>query len=82
MPEYFVVANSFAAPMVSDQSLKYMEADSPQKALARFKREYDHPCGLYAVAIYLNADAYHKDKKCLRRWLCSKAKKEVNSWKK
>jgi hypothetical protein len=34
MTEFFIEANSFAAPFVSDNSTHYVEADSAKKALA------------------------------------------------
>ena len=64
MAEYFVVANSFAAPLISDQSTEYVQGESPADALERFAAEYKHPAGLYAAALYESADAYHKINRC------------------
>ncbi len=76
MPEYFIVANSGAAPFVSDTSHHYAKGRSPGEAFGRFKRKYKHPCGLYAAVVYPNADAYHKEEKPLLNWLSEKAKKQ------
>lgn len=71
MKEYFIVANSFAAPFCSDTSEKYVEAGSPQEALEQFAKKYDHPFGLYFAACFASADDYHKDKKALATWKCN-----------
>ena len=71
--EYFIVANSFAAPFFSDQSDHFQEAPDPVSALELFFKSYKHPCGLYAAACYENANAYHKNGKVLARWLCNQA---------
>jgi hypothetical protein len=69
--EYFIKANSFAAPFVSDTSTDYVEADSPKEALEKFAKDYGHPSGLFAAACYKNADAMHKGEKPLAKWLCN-----------
>lgn len=69
--EYFIKANSFAAPFFSDDSSSYQKGCNPDDALEQFAREYSHPAGLYAAACYESADAYHKNKKPLARWLCN-----------
>lgn len=69
--EYFIVANSFAAPFFSDTSEHFVKAESPQEALMTFKDTYKHPCGLYAAVCYDDANAYHKNKKPLAKWLCN-----------
>ncbi len=71
MREYFIVANSFAAPFFSDQSTDYVKAATPEDALKAFASDYKHPCGLYAAVVYESADAYHKNKSYLSRWLCN-----------
>jgi hypothetical protein len=71
MKEFFICANSFAAPFVSDESTHFVEADSAEKALEKFAAEYDHPCGLFSAQAYQNADAFHKNKKPLAQWLCN-----------
>jgi hypothetical protein len=70
MQEFFIVANSFAAPFFSDQSTGFHTADSAVSALAGFANAYRHPSGLYSAAAYASADAYHKGAKSLARWLC------------
>lgn len=72
--EYFIVANSFAAPFFSDNSQKFQKANSPEKALEIYAKNYKHPCGLYAAVVYKDANAYHKGKKPLAKWLSNEAK--------
>lgn len=71
MPEYFIFANSFAAPFFSDDSTSYISAETPQAALTKFAAEYSHPCGLYAAICYASADAMHKKQQPLAKWLCN-----------
>ena len=71
MSEYFITANSFAAPFFSDTSEKFVSAETPASALEKFAAEYSHPCGLYAAFCYESADAYHKSAKPLAKWLCN-----------
>jgi len=73
MKEYFVVTNSFAAPFISDQGTRFVEAHNPNAALRRVAKEYKHPAGLYAADCYESADAYHKNEPRLARWLSNKA---------
>lgn len=68
MSEYFVVANSFAAPFVSDQSTHFIKGKDPKSALEEFAKKYDHPAGLYCAVIYSSSDDYHKGKKPLANW--------------
>lgn len=75
MSEYYIEANSFAAPFFSDQSHAYVEADSPAAALERFAGEYRHPCGLYAAVAYSGADARNKGEDPLARWLSNQAQR-------
>lgn len=74
MREFFVVANSFAAPFVSDTSTRFVTAESPQAALEKFAGEYSHKCGLYAAECYESADAYHKRERPLAKWLSNRAR--------
>jgi hypothetical protein len=71
MTEYFVVADSFAAPFFSDQSERYVEGENPHAALEQFAADYAHPCGLYSANLYASADAYHKKAEPLARWRCN-----------
>lgn len=73
MREYFIVANSFAAPFVSDESTHFLMADSPADALTNFADHYKHPCGLYSAGVYESADAFHKNAEPLARWLSNHA---------
>lgn len=68
--EYFIVARSFAAPFVSDNSTGFAQGSSPESAMEAFARTYSHPAGLYAAEVYTNANAYHKGEKPLAQWLC------------
>lgn len=67
--QYFIVAQSGAAPLVSDESTGFVWGRSAALALVDFAGTYTHPAGLYAAAVYLNADAYHKGAKPLARWM-------------
>jgi len=70
--EYFVVANSNAAPFASDQSTGFSEGETPRAALEGFVSAYSHPAGLYAAGIYGSADDYHKGAEPLLKYLCAK----------
>jgi hypothetical protein len=63
--EYFVVANSKAAPFVSDTSNKFQKGRSPHEALGLFIEAYSHPSGLFSAAVYESSDDFHKGKKPL-----------------
>ena len=63
--EYFIVANSKAAPMVSDQSNHFAEAGSPKDALLRVIHSYSHPAGFYSASVWSDANSYHKHEKPL-----------------
>lgn len=69
MAEYFIVANSFAAPFVSDKWEVFVSGESPEEALTTFAAGCGHPAGLYAAEIYADANSYHKSDKPLARWL-------------
>lgn len=71
MTEFFIYANSFAAPFFSDTDTVYQEGESAADALERFAAAYKHPAGLYAAIAYESADAYHKGAKPLATWLCN-----------
>jgi len=70
------MANSYAAPFFSDTSKYFIKADSPEEALKKAKDEYSHPCGLYAMNVYQDANAYHKGEEALLKWKCEKATKD------
>ena len=74
MKEFFILANSFAAPFVSDQSFHHVVGDAPLLTLEEFAKRYDHPCGLYAANCYASADAFHKGEKPLACWQCNRAR--------
>ena len=75
MSEFFVVANSGAAPFFSDTSKQFVEADTPELALEAFKDAYSHPCGLYSAVVWQDANAYEKKAEALATYLSEKAKK-------
>ena len=76
MPEYFVVANSNAAPFWSDTTKEFVEAASPEEALNAFVQTYSHPAGLFAAQVYRDANAYEKRDDPLVRWLSERAHKQ------
>ena len=76
MREYFIIANSLAAPWFSDTSQKFVEAESPEEALDSFVGSYAHPYGLYAAVCYEDANARAKGDEPLARWLSPKARKD------
>jgi hypothetical protein len=69
--EYFVFANSFAAPFVSDSSTDFVQADAPLDALKKFVADYKHPAGLYFAALFASSDDYHKGRTPLAKWTCN-----------
>lgn len=73
MAEFFIVANSFAAPFCSDQDTSYIDARTPEGALIGFAESYKHPFGLYAAMCYASADAWHKKERPLAEWLSNYA---------
>ncbi len=77
MQEYFIIANSFAAPFCSDESRTYVTGQTPLIALQEFATRYSHPYGLYAAAAYKSADAYHKGEKPLAKWLSNKSRQDT-----
>lgn len=71
MREFFIFANSFAAPFFSDTSDKFVTAETAAEALEKFAADYKHPAGLYAAVAYESADAFHKGGESLAKWLCN-----------
>jgi hypothetical protein len=71
MSEYFVVANSFAAPFVSNKWEQFVQGETPEAALTAFAENPRHPYGLYSAELYADANAYHKRDAPLARWLCN-----------
>jgi hypothetical protein len=79
--EYFIVANSFAAPFFSDDSTAFVKAASPVEALRKFAANYKHPAGLYAAIAFASADAYHKREKPLAKWLSNHERAKIRATK-
>lgn len=73
MTEFFIVANSNAAPIVSDTSETYVEAETADGALVEFVAQYEHSFGLYSCNVYENADAYRKREEPLAKWRSKRA---------
>ena len=75
MTEYFIVANTYAAPFFSDTSHSFERGDTPRDALDAFVAS--HLATLYAAVVYESADAFHKEEKALAQWLSEKAIKDT-----
>lgn len=71
--EFFVITDSNAAPFCSDRGERYIEAADAQEAVRLTRANYKHPVGLYALAVYASADAYHKRQPILAEWACKRA---------
>ncbi|MFI5405108.1 MAG: hypothetical protein ACHQ1D_01205 [Nitrososphaerales archaeon] len=69
------MANSFAAPVVSDTSKVWWNGQDPEDALTSFRKDYDHPCGLFCAYLYKDANAYSKNEKPLVTWYSKEALK-------
>lgn len=68
MAEYFVVSNSFAAPICSDTSNEFVEGHSAKDALESYVKKYKHPFGLYSAQAYDSADDFHKNRNPQSNW--------------
>lgn len=66
--EFYIVANSFAAPFFSDTDTAFVKAWSPGGALRTFAKSYSHPAGLYCADCYRDANAEAKREAPLARW--------------
>lgn len=73
MGEFFIVANSNAAPFFSDTMHAYAKGADANAALIAYLATKPHPCGMYAAVAYASADAHHKGEEPLARWLSEKA---------
>ena len=63
--DYFIIANSFIALTNNDTSKGYITGIDENDAMEKFKKNYNHPAGLFAANLYKNEDDYHKNKKPL-----------------
>jgi hypothetical protein len=72
--EFFIIANSFAAPIVSDRTKAYVRAADPELALNAFRETYNHPRGLFAARVYHSADDYERGKPPLAQYLSDDAR--------
>ena len=71
--EYFIHAESFAAPFCSDTLTRFVEAPTPTEALDQFVHGKPHPCGIYSAVCYTSSDDFHKGKTPLAKYLSNKA---------
>lgn len=71
--EYFIRAQSFAAPFVSDTSTGFAVGETPADALEGYTAAYQHPAGLYSAGVWASANDYHKGREPLARWLSNHA---------
>lgn len=69
MKEFFVVTVSDPAPFFGDTDTLYVKGKTAIQVRERVKSTFDHPAGLHYVAVYSNADAYHKGKRPLTTYL-------------
>lgn len=74
MTEFFVYAESFAAPFASDESTHFVQGATATDALTKFAESYRHRAGLYAAALFVDANAFHKGEKPLAIWLSNRAR--------
>jgi len=81
MTEYLIAHASFAAPFMSDTGETFVEAETPQEALQRFRAKYTHPAGLYAATCYASADDFMKGRQPLAKWLCNHELKMIEATK-
>lgn len=74
MPEFFINGNTFAAPFISEQLQRYIQADTPEIALEGLSDSMKDGVGLFAASAYASADDYHKNRKPLATWHSNKAR--------
>jgi len=60
MKEFFIRTVSFPAPIVGDVSTSYIMGKDHCDALWNAFHEYSHPCGLFYIEVFNNADEFHK----------------------
>lgn len=63
--EYFVYTVSDPAPFCGDDESFHRRGPDADTIMKRVIAKYDHPAGLHYVAVYSNADAFHKRHKPL-----------------
>lgn len=74
MPEFFITARTFAAPIFSDSWDEYVVAEDAETALREFAaKAQEGYAGLYAAEVWASADDYHKRRDPLFRWLSNSA---------
>jgi hypothetical protein len=73
MIEYFIVVNTFAAPIVSDTYTAFEIADTPEGAF--YKSQGNKINRIYSANVYLSANDYHKGMKPVFEYRSEKAKK-------
>lgn len=77
MTEYFIVANTFAMPFVSETLYKYIVAETAREAFLSLLENCEFP--IYSAAVYQSADDYHKLLPALYKYLSGKAKKDMSN---
>ena len=78
MKEFFVITNSNGAPVFSDTDSQFIKAKSAEDAVAKARKNYKHPAGLFSLGVYANADYYHKGQDPLAVWLSKRADMRTN----
>lgn len=76
MREYFIVATTKAAPIVSDIVKEYRTSDDVNQMLNQYISDFRHIAGLYAVNVYRSADDFEKGSAPIAYWrseLCLKS---------
>jgi len=69
---YQFVANSNAAPFVSDTSQRFIDAETAMEALKKGVDEYSHPAGLYSAMV----ETCEEDSKVVARYLSERARRQ------
>lgn len=59
MQEFCVVARSVKAPIVSNTSIRFIDAESTEEALAEAERRV-FAYKVHTISVYTDANAYHK----------------------
>lgn len=74
MPEFFIRGYTFAAPFVSEEVARYVEAEGAGAALESLAAQMHDGIGLFAAEAFISADAFHKGAAPVARWLSNKAR--------
>jgi hypothetical protein len=66
--EYFIVAQTRPAPLISDEITAYETAHTPADALTYYVEEHSFPIGIWSAKAWRSADDYHKKQPPLAEW--------------